>query len=76
MPELYRQGNWMIRVYAADHNPPHFHVVTPEAEALVRIDTLEVIMGSVPAKVLRAAREWAEANEAKIAAEWKRLNGR
>ena len=64
----------MIRVYAADHNPPHFHIVTPDAEALIRIENLEVLRGEVPAKVQTAALEWATANIDAIAAEWSRLN--
>jgi hypothetical protein len=75
MVTLYTKGNWKIAVYT-DHNPPHFHVVTPEAEALVSIATIELIKGSVPPKVLRAACEWAVAHKKELWAMWNLLNKR
>lgn len=36
-----------IYVYADDHAPPHFHVRGPQSNAQVRIDTLEVIAGTI-----------------------------
>ena len=50
MPELYRPvgGKWKVTMYFMDHNPPHFHIVCKDGEALVRIDTLDVIAGAVP----------------------------
>ncbi len=40
MGKLYQFGSVIVRVYANDHLPPHFHVLTPDAEALVEIATL------------------------------------
>lgn len=37
MPTLVAIGNIRIRMFADDHNPPHFHVLTPDHEALLRI---------------------------------------
>jgi len=37
-----------IYVSADDHAPPHFHVRGPQSNAQVRIDTLEVIAGTIP----------------------------
>jgi hypothetical protein len=73
---LVQIGNLVIRVYANDHLPPHFHVITPDADALVDIGSLEVIKGKLPPKALKVAMGWAEENKALIAAEWNRTNPR
>jgi hypothetical protein len=72
--KLYQFGKAFIRVYANDHLPAHFHVVTPDAEALIEIATLAILRGSLPSRVEREALAWAVANKAAIAAEWNRIN--
>lgn len=54
--ELPHQG------FFQDHNPPHVHVVTDDREARMRIDTGEIIAGSLPTNVARNARRWLAAN--------------
>lgn len=72
MPTLARLGNILIRIYAEDHVPPHFHVVTPDRE--VRIADLQVHAGSIDRKSLRDAIEWAAQNIELLETEWRRLN--
>jgi hypothetical protein len=45
MPTLQRFGSVSVRMYADDHLPPHFHIVTPDFQVLVRISDLTVIAG-------------------------------
>lgn len=55
MPTLQRFGAVSLRMYADDHRPPHFHVVGPDFEVLVRIADLSVIAGQArPAQVAEA----------------------
>ena len=62
-------------MYAADHNPPHFHVLANDGtEAWVDLASLEVIYGAVRPAVLREALAWAGANRAVLGAKWKELN--
>ena len=58
--------------------PPHFHVLTPDGDAQVRIDSLEVIRGSLRRADLESAIDWAKeaANHQRLWAEWRRLNER
>ncbi|WP_231879459.1 DUF4160 domain-containing protein [Methylomonas koyamae] len=42
-----------IRMYHDDHNPPHFHVEYQGHEALIAIETGEVLAGSLPNKALK-----------------------
>ncbi|HBF31871.1 DUF4160 domain-containing protein [Rhizobium sp.] len=76
MGKLVQIGNIIIRVYANDHLPPHFHIITPDADALVDIATLEILKGKLPRKAEEAALEWAAKNRNLIAAEWNRTNPR
>jgi hypothetical protein len=45
MPVLQRFGAVSVRMYADDHLPPHFHIVAPDFQVLVRISDLSVIAG-------------------------------
>ena len=74
MPTLVRLGNVLIRMFAEDHAPPHFHVVTPDHEAMVRIDDLQVYAGSIDRKSLSIAIAWAAQNIELLENEWRRLN--
>jgi hypothetical protein len=56
MPTLVRLGNILIRMYADDHLPPHFHVETPDHQATVRIADLGLHHGSMDGRSLRIAR--------------------
>lgn len=76
MPTLVRIGNLKIQVFADDHNPPHFHVVTPDHEALVALATLTVLRGTIRRRDLDTALEWVRANRETVAREWERLNGK
>lgn len=75
MPTVKASGAWKITVYADDHNPPHFHILTAEHEVLVLISNLQVIAGSMKASVLREALAWAAQNRAEIEDAWTRYNG-
>jgi len=55
--KTFRNGKLVIK--GNDHNPPHFHVQGPEGNAMVSIETLDVIAGSTNKKLLGFAIEWA-----------------
>ena len=75
MPTLVRLTKSKVTMYAADHNPPHFHVLaTDGTEAWVEIASLTVIYGAVRPAVLRETLAWASANKALLTAKWKELN--
>jgi len=61
MPTLHRVGAVSVRMYADDHRPPHFHIVAPDFQVLVRISDLTVIAGDArPAEVIAWANEGGE----------------
>ena len=48
MPEISRFYGIVIRMYGLDHAPPHLHAVYAEHEALIGIENIEVIRGTLP----------------------------
>jgi len=75
MPTIVRIGNIKIQVFADDHNPPHFHVVTPDDEALISIASLEIIRGGLRRRDFETVIAWASRNRGTIENAWFNLNG-
>lgn len=75
MPTLANIGGLKIQIFADDHNPPHFHVVTPDHEALIAIADFSMLRGSLVRRDLDAALSWAAENRKVLEHEWDRLNG-
>lgn len=46
MPTICAFYGIVIQMYWADHGPPHFHALYAEHEALIAIETLEVLQAS------------------------------
>ena len=59
-------------MYYDDHNPPHFHAEYGGDEALISIDTLDVIAGTLPSRALGLVYEWAGKHRAELREAWKR----
>lgn len=75
MPTMCRLSTCAITMYAADHLPPHFHVRMRDGrEALIIIDTLTVFSGSLAARELDEALDWARENRELLRAKWRELN--
>ena len=48
----------IVRMYHADHNPPHFHVQYGEASAIIDLKTGRLVAGSLPPRLVRITNEW------------------
>ncbi|TMV53852.1 DUF4160 domain-containing protein [Thioclava sp. BHET1] len=72
---MFRGARWKIAVYARDHGSPHFHIEGPDFRCSVAIASFDLIVGTVPANILRDALEWARPNQASIMQKWQELNG-
>jgi len=76
MPTLQRFGAIVVRMYADDHAPSHFHIEAPDFEVLVRISDLSVIAGEArPAQIADVLR-WAERERPTLTLKWAELNER
>ncbi len=76
MPTLQRFGSTSLRMYADDHNPPHFHIVGPDFQVLVRISDFAVLTGLASASQIVEALHWAKSNQEVLALKWIELNER
>jgi hypothetical protein len=54
-----------------EHNPPHFHALYAEYEALIDIQSLEVLEGKLPRRALAMVQEWASEHQAELMEDWK-----
>ena len=70
MPEIARFFGIVIRMYFLDHEPPHFHAAYGEHEALIAIETLAVLRGSVHRRALALILEWAVLHRDELRADW------
>ena len=76
MPVLQRFGSVSVRMYADDHRPPHFHIVAPDFQVLVRISDLAVIAGEGRPTQIAEALAWAQSHQEALALRWAELNER
>jgi len=70
MPEISRFFGIIIYIYFREHNPPHFHAVYGEDEALIEIEALRVISGHLPPRALGLVIEWASLHQEKLRNAW------
>jgi hypothetical protein len=70
MPEISRFFGIVVQMYYADHDPPHFHVRYAGHKALIAIETLCVLRGSLPPRALGLVAEWAAKHRAELMEDW------
>jgi len=72
MPTIAEFYGIAIRMFFADHNPPHFHARYGRATALVRIGDGSILSGELPPTASRLVREWALARRGELEENWRR----
>ena len=72
MPQVSRFFGIIIKMYYNDHYPPHFHAEYNEYVAEISIETLELLQGSLPRRVLSLVLEWAVLHRSELRDNWKR----
>jgi hypothetical protein len=70
MPEISRFLGIIITMYFSAHNPPHFPARYGEHKAEIAIQTLSVIGGSLPPRVLALVTEWASLHSDELMVDW------
>ena len=70
MPEICRFYGIVIKMYFADHAPPHFHAEYAEHEARIAIDSMAVISGKLPPRAMGLVVEWATLHQQDLSALW------
>ncbi len=72
MPEISRFYGVVIRMYFADHNPPHFHAFYGGDQAIIDIRALAVLGGRLPPRALGLVIEWASIHQDELLEFWAR----
>jgi len=70
MPELSRFYGIVIRMFWADHPPPHFHAMFGEFEAIIAIETAAIIAGSLPLGARNLVRQWVDLHRDELMERW------
>ena len=70
MPKISQFLGITIKMYFNDHNPPHFHALYGDDEAVFSIDPIEIINGKLPARVAWLVIEWAELRKKDLEKNW------
>ena len=76
MPEISRFLGIVIRMFASEHNPPHFHAIYNEFEAQFSIDPLDIIKGKLPSRIHGIVVEWASIHQKELLQNWNNLRDR
>jgi len=76
MPEVSRFFGVIIRMYVetgVPHHLPHFHAYYQDDVAVIGLDPVEMIAGSLPRRQRRLVEAWAELHQEELLADWLRL---
>ena len=73
MPEISRFYGIIIRMFSIDneHPPKLIHAKYGEHEAVIELESLNIIEGSLPKKARILTREWAEEHQEELLEMWK-----
>ena len=70
MPVISTFFGIVVRMYYADHPPPHFHASYQGFDAFARIVDGEIVRGTLPRKAARIVRQWALDHHDALMANW------
>jgi hypothetical protein len=76
MPELSRFYGIIIRMFSIDneHPPRHIHIKYGEHMAVMELQSLNIIEGSLPKRARILSREWAELHQDELLEIWNTQN--
>jgi hypothetical protein len=72
VPEISRFFGIVVAMYYDDHQPPHFHARYGRHRAMIAIDSLAVLSGSLPPRVYGLVVEWGSGHREELSANWER----
>ena len=73
-PTVFRTRNLRVKIYPKDHNPPHVHVIGPDAEAKFDIENLECISSyGFSQKFIKMIQDYLKQRQSKLKEVWNEL---
>ena len=73
MPEISRFLGIIIYMYFNEHQPPHFHAKYNEFRASISIETLGLLEGHLPSRVMSLVVEWGMEHREELMENWESL---
>lgn len=70
MPEISRFYGIVIKMFADEHNPPHFHAEHGDYRATFSIETGQMIQGDFPPKKSALVTAWAIIHKEELLRNW------
>jgi hypothetical protein len=70
MPTISKFYGILIRMFFNDHAPPHFHAEYGEFKAIIDIQNLGIIEGSLPRRAQQLVLDWAELHQTELLEDW------
>jgi len=72
MPMIATFYGIVIYMYWGDHPPPHLHAIYGGEEAILSIETGEIIAGALSRRTHRLVREWIILRQAELLDNWRK----
>jgi len=72
MPEISLFLGVVVAMFYGDHPPPHFHVRYGEHRAIMDVETLRILNGWLPPRVLGLVTEWGVLHREELREDWRR----
>lgn len=70
MPEISRFFGIVISMFWNEHEPPHFHARYSNFSGVIEIESLKLIKGDLPPRVLGLIIEWAVQHKSELLSNW------
>lgn len=72
VPTISEFHGIVIRMFHADHPPPHLHATYGEYEGIIGLDPIALTAGWLPNRVARLVLEWCMLHRQELLANWER----
>jgi hypothetical protein len=72
VPTISEFHGIVIRMFFADHAPPHLHATYGEFEGIVGLDPVMIVAGRLPARIENMVAEWIALHQQELLANWER----
>ena len=66
------QGDFLVRMFQREHNPPHVHIEYSGYKATIDIRRLDILGGRLPAHISSGAINWIQQNQSVLLESWDR----
>lgn len=70
MPTVSAFRGVKVQLFWDEHPPPHFHVLHGGDDCSLVIDTLDIMEGELPPRILAMVRAWAREHRAELIEGW------